>query len=303
MADGTPLEAASLAERFPPNVRGAGWIVLAAVVFAVQALIVKILGQRLDSFQVAFFRCLFGLIVLLPFLRGTTSFFLTGRPWLHVARSVIGVGGTFCGFYAITHLPLATATAISFTRPLFLVVLALLFLGEAVHWRRWTATALGFIGVLIVLRPGTSSFDYAMLIGLLGSFFVADVAVLVKKLSGTERNITILFYFGSITTILSAVPAVLVWQNPADWEWPLLMAIGGLSSLAQYMMLRGLRIGEASAVMPFDYTRLIFAGLFGFYFFAEVPDLWTLVGVVILIASTFYIAQREMKAGKAPSLG
>jgi drug/metabolite transporter (DMT)-like permease len=280
----------------PANLHGALWIVLSASFFAVQGLVVKLLGQRLDSFQIAFFRCVFGLIAILPFLYGTTSFFMTGRIGTHIARALVGVGGTFCGFYALTHLPLATATAISFTRPLFLILLALLFLGEMVRWQRWIATIVGFLGVLIVLRPGTDTFDPAMLVALAGALFVSEVSVLVKKLSGTERNVTILFYFASITTLVSAVPAAFVWQDPIGAEWLLLALIGILSSLAQYTMLRALRVGEATAVMPFDYARLPFAGVLGYLFFAEVPDGWTLVGIAVLVGATLYIARHEFSA-------
>jgi len=281
----------------PPNVRGAAWIILASAVYSFQALIVKTLGQRLDPFEIAFFRCVFGLIAVLPFLQGTRGWTISGKPWMHVLRSIVGVSGMFCGFYAITHLPLATATAISFTKPLFLIVLAVIFLGEIVRWRRWTATAIGFLGVLIVLRPGSETFSFAMIIALLGSFLIADVTVLVKKLSVTDRNVTILFYFGVITTLVSAVPAVFVWKTPTGVEWPLLVLIGATAALGQYFSLRSFRIAEATAVMPFDYTRLLFAGLFGYLFFAEVPDGWTLVGIAVLIGSTLYIAQREMRLG------
>jgi drug/metabolite transporter (DMT)-like permease len=283
----------------PANLRGAGWIIVASAIYSGQALIVKTLGQRLDPFEIAFFRCAFGLVAVIPFLYGTRGWTISGKPWMHVLRSIVGVSGMFCGFYAVTHLPLATATAISFTKPLFLIVLAVFFLGEVVRWRRWTATAVGFLGVLIVVRPGGEVFSYAMLIALLGSFFIADVTVLVKKLSETDRNVTILFYFGVITTIVSAVPAFFVWQNPNSFEWSLLVLVGATAALGQYCSLRSFRIAEATAVMPFDYTRLLFAGLFGYLFFAEVPDRWTLLGIAVLIGSTLYIAQREMRLGRA----
>jgi drug/metabolite transporter (DMT)-like permease len=283
----------------PANLRGAGWIIVASAVYSGQALIVKTLGQRLDPFEIAFFRCAFGLVAVIPFLYGTRGWTISGKPWMHVARSIVGVAGMFCGFYSVTHLPLATATAISFTKPLFLIVLAVLFLGEVVRWRRWTATAIGFLGVLIVVRPGGDVFSFAMLIALLGSFLIADVTVLVKKLSETDRNVTIIFYFGVITTIVSAVPAFFVWQNPNSLEWSLLALVGATAALGQYCSLRSFRIAEATAVMPFDYTRLLFAGLFGYLFFAEVPDRWTLLGIAVLIGSTLYIAQREMRLGRA----
>jgi drug/metabolite transporter (DMT)-like permease len=289
--------------RLPDNLRGALWIIGATTVYSVQGLLVKLLGQRLSPFEVAFFRCLFGLLVLVPFLAGTRSYRIGGSPWMHLLRALVGVSGMFCGFYAITYLPLATATAITFTKPLFLIVLAVLFLGEVVRWRRWTATAVGFLGVLIVARPGSEVFSPAMLIALLGSFLIADVAVLVKKLSVTDRNVTIMFYFAVITTLVAAVPAYFVWQVPLGIEWPLLIFVGAAASLGQYCTLRALRIAEATAVMPFDYTRLLFAGVFGYFFFGEVPDGWTLLGIAVLVGSTLYIAQREIRLGATTSGG
>ena len=296
-------EPASRWSALPANVRGAAWIVLASAVYSCQALIVKTLGQRLDPFEIAFFRCAFGLLAVMPFLAGTRGWTISGKPWMHVVRSIVGVSGMFCGFYSLTHLPLATATAISFTKPLFLIVLAVLFLGESVRWRRWTATAVGFVGVLIVIRPGGEVFSFAMLIALLGSFLVADVTVLVKKLSVTDRNVTIIFYFGVITTVVSAVPVLFVWQVPNLFEWSLLVLTGATAAFGQYCSLRAFRIAEATAVMPFDYTRLLFAGFFGYFFFAEIPDRWTLVGVAVLVASTLYIAQREMRLGRSTGGG
>jgi drug/metabolite transporter (DMT)-like permease len=281
--------------RLPDFARGALWMIGATTVYSVQGLLVKLLGQRLSPFEVAFFRCLFGLLVLVPFLAGTRSYRISGSPWMHLLRALVGVSGMFCGFYAVTYLPLATATAITFTKPLFLIVLAVLFLGEVVRWRRWTATAVGFLGVLIVARPGSEVFSPAMLIALLGSFLIADVAVLVKKLSATDRNVTIMFYFAVITTLIAAVPAYFVWQMPLGIEWPLLIFVGVAASLGQYCTLRALRIAEATAIMPFDYTRLLFAGAFGYFFFGEVPDGWTLLGIAVLVGSTLYIAQREMR--------
>ncbi len=284
----------------PANVRGAGWLMIASATFALQAVAVKTLGQRLDVIQIGFFRCLFGLLAVVPFLYGTRQFLLSGRIGLHIVRALVGVGAMLCSYYALSHLPLATATGITFTKPLFLTILAVLFLGETVRLWRWTATIIGFVGVLIVARPGSEVFDPAMLVALVGSFFVADVAVLVKKLSQTDRNVTILFYFGVITTAIAAIPVVFVWLTPTTVEWLLLVLIGGTAAFAQYCTLRALRIGEASAVMPFDYTRLVFAGLFGYVFFAEVPDGWTLLGVAVLVASTLYIAHREWQQGRAP---
>lgn len=286
------------------NLEGALWMIASGIVFSAQGAIVKLLGMRLDSFEIAFFRCVFGLLVVLPFVfRGGTALFLTGRPGLHVMRALVGVSGMFCGMYALTRLPLADATAISFAKPLFAVVLAATFLGELVGWRRWTATAAGFVGVVVIVRPGTQTFELAHVAALLGAFLVADVIVLVKKLQGSEKNATIMAYFGIVTSIASLGPALLVWQTPTWTELALLAGIGASASSGQWMALKAFRAAEASAVVPYDYLRLVFAILYGWLFFAEMPDGWTLAGSAILIGATLYIAYREIRLGKSPAVG
>jgi drug/metabolite transporter (DMT)-like permease len=264
------------------------------------ALTVKLLGARLDSFQIAFFRAFVGLVALLPFVaRGGGGVMVrTRRPVMHLARGVLGAGAMFCGYYALTHLPLADAVAISYARPLFLIVLAVLFLNETVRLRRWSATAVGFLGVLVMMRPG-GGVELASLLALAGALMIAVVNVLVKKLAATERPVTILFHFGVISTIATLVPALVVWRGPTPVELLLLVLVGVLGMSAQACMIRGLRLGEATAVMPFDYVRLLIAGVVGFLVFAEVPDRWTLIGAAVIVAAPLYIALREARLGKA----
>lgn len=288
-------------ERLAPNTRGAIWIVASCLVLSLMQAVVKLLGARLDTFQIAFFRCLFGLVVILPFmLRAGPAVFKTRRPLEHLSRGLLGATAMVSGFYAITHMPLADATAISFAKPLFLIVLAVLFLGETVRWRRWTATAVGFLGVLIMVRPGQSEVGFATMVALFGTLCVALVVVLVKKLSQTESPLTIVFSFGVVSTAAMLVPAILVWQQPTWTELLLLVSVGALGSAGQTMAVKGFHVGEATAVMPFDYSRLIIAGLLGYLFFADVPGWHTLLGASLIVASTLYIARREAQLGKKP---
>jgi drug/metabolite transporter (DMT)-like permease len=286
------------------NAQGALWMIASGAVFSLLNVAVKYLGRTLDPIEIAFFRCFFGLLFVLPFaLRAGGGAMLTGRPATHLLRGLAGIAGMFCGMYALVHLPLADAVAISFAKPLFAVLLAALFLSERVGAGRWLATAAGFAGVLIVVRPGSAEFQLAHLVALLGAFFIADVIVLVKKLQGTERNATIMLYFGVITSLASLGPALWVWTGPTAAELALLAAMAGAATLGQYCALRAFRAADASAVVPYDYLRLIFAILLGFALFAEIPDGWTLIGAGVLIASTLYIAYREIALGRKPSLG
>ena len=251
----------------------------------------------------AFFRALFGLLAVLPFfLRFGLGLVRTQRLGMHLVRSLCGACAMLCGFYAITHLPLADAVSISYARALFLIPLAVLFLGEVVRLRRWTATAIGFVGVIVMMRPG-------------GRYRAGDMGRGNRRLPGrrghnhdqkivgTERPETLLLYFGVISSLVALAlgPALLVWRTSTLVELAFLMAIGTLGAAGQYCIIRGYRIGEATALLPFDYTRLIFAGVIGFLWFAETPDASTLTGAAIVVGATLFIGIREARLGKTPT--
>ncbi len=267
-----------------------------ALGFACMAALVKLLGTTgLHSTQIVFFRAAVGLLAVLPFLaRAGWATAVPRYPFRHVYRAGTGLAAMVCGFYAFTHLPLATATAITFAQPLFMVLLAVLFLGEVVRWRRWTATLVGFAGVLVILRPGVESLQFASLAALGNAFFVAASAAQVKAMPGEERDLTLLFTFGLFSAIALAVPAALVWRMPSLEQAGLLLLMGLLGVSSQAAVIRAYRVGaEASFVAPFDYLRLLAATLFGVVLFAEIPDIWTGVGAVLIIGSALYLARRE----------
>ena len=282
----------------PDNTRGALWIILGCVMFSAMTTVVKLLGGSFDSFQLAFFRALFGLFAVMPFFfRFGLGVVRTRRLGLQLIRAVCGACAMLCGFYAITHLPLADAVSISYARALFIIPLAVLFLGEVVRLRRWTATAVGFVGVIIMLRPG-GEIEPATLVAVLGAVLVATVTIMIKKLSTTESPESMLFYFGAVSSVVALGPALLVWRTPTLAELSFLMAIGALGAAGQYCIIRAYRIGEATALLPFDYTRLLFAGAIGFLLFAEIPDNWTVTGAIIVVAATLYIGIREARLGR-----
>ena len=279
----------------PGNLRGALWILLTAFVMTLQSAIVKDLGEHLHTLVIVFFRCFFALVILLPvFLRRGPAMVRTRRPWMHVARSVVGIASMSCMFFALAYLPLADVTALVFTMPLFMIVFAVLLLGESVRWRRWTATAVGFCGVLVVLQPG-AGFEWASLVALTSACLSALVGVLVKKLSVTDSASTMVFYFAALGLVFSAIPAAFVWQMPSDIDLALLFVIALLGTMGQLFAVYAWEAGEATAVAPFDYTRLIFAAIMGYVLFAEIPELATVGGAVLIVASTLYIARREAR--------
>ncbi len=276
------------------NSRGALWMIASGLGFSVMAVGIKLLGHRLENFQIGFFRVVIGFLAILPFVAGSGLARLrTRHAGVHFVRAVFGLTAMYCSYYAIARMPLADYTGLSFTKPLFATLLAIAILGETVRWRRWTATLVGFVGVLVMVRPGAATFQPAALAALVDSFSVAFLVTLVKRLPATETPLTMLFYFGLFATVLSIGPAIYSWQWPTVLEWLLLIGVGVLGALSQMFWIRAFRAGEASAVAPFDYLRLPIAATVGFIGFSELPTIWTFVGAAVIVASTLYIAHRE----------
>ncbi len=284
----------------PGNVRGAIWILVSALIFTLTNSLIKYVGSSLDPFQMVFFRGLFGTMFLLPIVwhAGGMAVLKTQRMNFHLARGITGSLALMTIFYALTNMPLADVTGISFSRSLWVIILAVIFLGESIRWRRWTATLLGFCGVLVMVRPGPEA-NPAAIAAVLNALFVAMSVVLIKRMTVTEKPLTILFWGTLIPTFVTLPPALVVWQTPTNAELMLMAAIGAGLSVGHTCLIHGLRVGEATAVMPFDYTRLIFAGIAGYIFFVEIPDPYTIAGAILIICATLYIARREAKEGRA----
>ncbi|MEX2644410.1 MAG: DMT family transporter [Acetobacterales bacterium] len=301
--NGIVARLAARAEAIPPNVRGAMWMTVAAVTFAGMATMMKVLGQGYHSFQVTFFRAFAALLILLPIVVSTgREGFRTERPGLHVLRGLAGATSNFFLVLATALLPLADAVAYTFTKPLWMTVLAAVMLSEFVGRARWMAVGVGFLGVIVMMRPGTAGLQPEALVALGGAFMFALTNILVKMLAATERPVTIMLYAAVTTTVLLAIPAALVWKTP-DADGLLFIAMLGFFGVSnQYFMIRAFAVAEASAVIPFDYTRLIWSVLIGFVFFSELPDLYTVGGALIIVGSTYYIARREARMGRAPKL-
>jgi len=284
----------------PANLQGALWMLLACVVFSFMSLGVKYVGEMgLDSFQIGFIRAFYGLVFVIPFVLKKGIFTLrTKRFPMHVARSLFGITGMLSVMYTLTNMPLADSVALTFTRPLFVIVLAVLFLGEVIRWRRWTATAVGFLGVLIMVQ-GSAVIGFATAVGLFGAFMVACVSVFIKKLSASEEPTTIMFYFGVIGSLVAAVPAYFVWVEPTGMQLFLLGLTAAAGTCGNYCVIRAISVGEATAVMPYDYTRLIFSAILAYFIFGEVPTWGMVAGACVIVASSLYIMQREAKLKQA----
>ena len=283
----------------PPNVQGALWLVSGGFIFTSTSVMIRLLAEQIESVQTAFFRGVFSVILLLPMI-------LSGRvrPWQskritgHFWRTLAGTASMVLGFYAVTLLPLADATALAFSQPLFSVVVAALVVGERVRWRRWSATIIGFAGVLIMVRPGAGTLQPGAIVAILNAAMVAFSILLVKRLSDSETPLMILTQFAIFSTMLLLPPAVWVWKWPTLWGWVLAVGVGVTATVGQYFWVQAFKVGEMSAVAPFEYLRLPFAVLVGWLIWHDKPSVWTYVGAAIVIASALYIARREAQLAR-----
>ena len=278
----------------PVNARGVIWITIGTIFFALNDVFVKTAGLTIHPLQLGFFRYFLGFMLLSPlFFRLGWEGLKTERFGLHFLRTVVAGSGQIAVFYAVIHLMLADATAISFSRPLFMTLLAVLILKETVGWRRWMATAIGFVGVVVVIRPGDGVIEPAAMIGLGSALLFSIGLVLIRRLGSTEPPVRILFHYHAIGTVLSLGPAILVWNQPVGNEWMMLLMIGILTTVAMTCFVRGFVVGEVSVLGPMEYTRLVYAAILGYLVFAEIPLIWTWIGSAIIVASAIYIARTE----------
>ncbi len=280
--------------RLPGNLRGILWLLMGTLAFAVNDLFVKSLGQTISPFQMAFFRYGIGFMLMLPFfLKMGVSGLKTNRPGIHIARLILACVAQVGVYTSVVYLPLADATALAFSRILFTTVIAVIFLREIVSGRRWTATVAGFVGVVVMVRPG-GQIDPVVFIAIGAACTFAIANVLIRIMSSTEPPNRILFYYQIGGIIVFLPPTVALWQTPPDLvSWLMALAIGVLTTVGMIGFIRGFVVGEASVIGPTEYIRLVFAAFFGFAIFGEIPDIWTTVGALIIVGATSFIAKME----------
>ena len=290
----------AIRRRLVAPVEGALWMVFAAAAFAGMAGVVRHVSGDLHPFEIVFFRNLFGLVFMLPWLaKSGLGVLKTRRLGLYTVRAVLNVIAMLAAFSALAMMPIADAMALSFTAPLFGTVLAALVLAEGVRLRRWAATGVGFLGAMLILRPGFGEMNPAALLALVGAAAVAATGTVIKMLSGTEPVNAIVAYMVIFLTPMSLVPALYVWTAP-DLESLLWLAIlGGLGTLAHIGVTRAFKAADASLVLPFDFVRLPFAALIGYAAFDERPDAWTWIAAAVIAGATLYVARSEAKAAAA----
>lgn len=292
-----------LAAWMGPSLVGIAFMVLSGLTNTVMISAIKHLSADLHPVQIGFFRCLVGFLVLLPVIwhAGGVAVLKTERLGLHTLRGALNAGAMLVYFWAISLAPLATVSAINFTAPLFATLLAILILGEAVGMRRWAALAVGFLGTLVIVRPGGEVFGTGAMLALTASFVWAGAMITIKQLTHTESALAITAWAAFFVGLFSLIPALFVWRWPSGEQWLWLLFIGSLGSLVQLCLSKAFAMADTSVVLPFDFLKLVWASLFGLVLFAEVPDLWTWVGGIVIFTSSVYVAYRERHAGAAES--
>jgi drug/metabolite transporter (DMT)-like permease len=276
--------------------RAAALVSAGSMTLVVMATLVKHLGAELPAMEILFFRSLIGFLFVLPvFVRDPMEPFRTKRPGMHLLRGSIGALGNACFFWTITHMLLADAMALQFSRPLFMIPLAMVLLGEIAGLRRTAVALLGFAGILLYARPFTSGFEPSALVGALGALSGGLVVVCIKRLATTEPTRVIMFYYAFWNTLYALVPALFLWVTPSLWQLALLAIIGLLGISGQAMITHGLTMGDATVLVPLDYSRIVYSAILGYLLFSEIPGPWSFAGMALIVAASLYLVLTEKK--------
>jgi drug/metabolite transporter (DMT)-like permease len=275
-------------------------MLLGVLAFSVNNIALKSLTRTLDPLQIMFVRGVLMTLLMLP-IAWQTHALATRRIGAHLTRSLLGTSGAYLFVLALSLAPVADVVALSFSRAIFIVVLAVLVLGESVGWRRWSACLVGFIGVVVMVRPGFGELNLGLVAAAGDAVLSAAVALTLKSLGRTERPQTVVFYFGLFSALFSSIPAVVVWRDPGVEGWTLLALAGVLATCGQIAITRAWTEGEASILAPLAYAQLVVSGALAYVFFRETPDALALLGAAIIVASTLYIALREARLRKRPA--
>jgi drug/metabolite transporter (DMT)-like permease len=280
---------------------GISTALISILMFCTMDATVKWLGATYPVQQIMFFRCSVAFIPILFILHraGGIANLRTRRPWLHLVRSIVGIMAMSCAFYGFTVMPLADASAIFYTVPLVAVAFSVPILGEKVGIRRWLATIIGLIGVLIIIRPGGNVFSFGGIIMLAATIFVGLTTNIIRMLNATDPAVTITFYFTLTGTVVSALASFyLGWITPDLKDAGLLICVGLLGGIAQYALTLSFRYSEVGIIAPFKYLSIVIGGVIGFVIWSEVPDRATLVGITIILSCGIYSMHRETKLAR-----
>ena len=271
----------------------------AMILFSTMGVFIKLASSQLHPLVVVFFRNFLALFFLTPWIFHQRAIvFKSNRKKLYTLRAVFNVVGMAAGFTALTLIPLAEATALSFTAPLFATLGAALILGEIVRQRRIIAIFFGFVGMLIILRPGIEAVSPGALLAIANAITIAITVLIVKKLTTTEKPITIVAYMALLQTPMALIPALFYWEWPSLITWTWLFCLAGAGTIGHLMYTKAIQLAEVSQLQPIDFVRLPIIALFGYIVFAEQPSIWVWTGGAVIFLSTAYVTHREATINK-----
>lgn len=277
----------------PAHVRAVLWMVLGCVAFSGLWVMIRLASEELHPFAIVVWRNFIGLLWLMPMLLMTPGLLKMERLPGHVRRATSGVVATFATFYAVANAPLANVLSINYTAPLFATVAAALFLGERIRWIRGAALAVGFAGMLLVLRPGATDMSPGLWAALVSALATAYSYIAIKALTGVDDVRAVTAWSFILTTPVSMVLAIPFWSWPSANLWPILIALGACAAAGQLALSRAFSLADASAVLPYDFVRFGIITAAGILLFGERYDLLTLLGGAIILASSIALALRE----------
>ena len=278
----------------PAPVRGALWMSAATSLWAVMSALIRHLAIDIHPFEVAFFRTIVAAAIMAPYMmQARTGLFPRHHRTLYLFRALVHEGAMLSWFFALTLIPLMDATALYFTAPFFATVLAVFVLREQVNRARWAAVGVGFLGAMLVTKPGGGTFDWGALVVLATAAFSAIGRVTVRTLTKYDSPSSIVAYNFVLLTPFTFLAAIWFWTWPTFDQYVLLGILGLLGAVGHLFLTRAYAVAEASEVAPFDFVQLLAAGLIGFFVFAEFPDNWTLAGSALIACSGITIAMRE----------
>jgi drug/metabolite transporter (DMT)-like permease len=283
--------------RARPQLAAIGYILISTTAFSLMSAGVRLISAELHASVIVTLRNLLTLALLLPWAlyHGRTALRST-RIGTHAWRGIIGGVGMLTWTYALTIMPLAHATALSFTAPLFVTLFAILFLKEAGGLARWAALMVGFGGTLVILRPSVDGFDWNALIVIFATASWAVTSIFVKSLSRTEPPLRMVFYMNLFMLIVSLPFGIAQWQMPSPHAWAILAGMGFFSLIMHFSMARAYSLAPITTLMPFDFTRLITTAILAYLLFGETSDAWTWLGASLIIGSAVFSARRDAKA-------
>jgi len=279
------------------NVRGMLWMTLSGAVFSANYAVIRYLAKDFNIFELVFFRNLFGLVALVPFIwHARHEITIPKSPSIILVRGVLQVGSSSLWFYAVTVIPLFTATALMLIEPVIGCLLAIYFLKEPSDIKRWLSIFIGIIGAIIIVRPGIIETSLGIGMVIIAAGMWSGFLLLGKIQSKNDPTVIVIAYSSALTVLFSIIPAIFFWTTPNFEQLVWLVILGCIATFAYFCITNAYKWGEVTVVSPFTFMRTIFAAAIGFFVFSEIPDNWVWLGALLIVIAATYLARLEIRS-------